>query len=212
VIGWPDEFVNRMIRYPAAIKSRMRRSWFRLLGARIGRNCWIRRIRIPRNPWDVEIQDFAALDDDVILLTTGLRTRSPRIVVGSSTYINRFTMLDASKKIEIGSQCLIGPFCYITDHDHGFGKEGPISDQPLMEAPVKVGNNVWIGAHAIILKGVNIGENAIIAAGAVVTANVGVGERVAGVPARRLAQRCLVGEEIENDALPYGHDAGSKSR
>jgi maltose O-acetyltransferase len=183
----PDEFVNRILRYPAAMKSRVRRRWFRLLGARIGGNCWVRRIRIPRNPWDIEIQDFAALDDDVVLLTTGLRTQLPRIVIGNGTYINRFTMLDASFRIEIGSQCMIGPFCYITDHDHGSGK-GPISEQPLVEAPVKVGNNVWIGAHAVILKGVSIGDNAVIAAGAVVTADVGLGERVAGVPARRLAR------------------------
>ena len=38
----------------------------------------------------------------------------------------------------------------------------------LVEAPVKVGDNVWIGAHAVILKGVSIGDNAVIGAGAVV--------------------------------------------
>jgi maltose O-acetyltransferase len=188
-VGWRDEFVNRMIRYPRSIESRMRRFWLRRMGARISENCWIRRIRIPRNPWDVEIREFAALDDGVILLTTGLRTREPRIIIGSGTYINRFTMLDASKRIEIGSQCLIGPFCYLTDHDHGFGGDGQMSAQGLVEAPVKVGNNVWIGAHAIILKGVSIGDNAVIGAGAVVTTNVEPGERAVGVPARRIGMR-----------------------
>ena len=156
---------------------------------------------MPRNPWDIVFGDFVALDDGVVLLTTGARKNSARLHIGSGTYVNRFTMFDASESINIGARCMIGPFCYITDHDHGFDKEGPISDQPLVEAPVKVGNNVWIGAHAIILKGVSIGDNAVIAAGAVVTANVGVGERVAGVPARRLAQRPM-GEEIEIHALP----------
>jgi acetyltransferase-like isoleucine patch superfamily enzyme len=63
-----------------------------------------------------------------------------------------------------------------------------------------------------MLKGVSIGDNAVIAAGAVVRANVGRGERVAGVPARVLARQRLIGEGTEIDALPYAHDAGSKSR
>ena len=90
---------------------------------------------------------------------------------------------------------MIGPYCYITDHDHGVSEQGPISAQALVEAPVKVGNNVWIGAHAVILKGVSIGDNAVIGAGAVVTTDVGPGERVVGVPARQIgAGRQIMGE------------------
>jgi maltose O-acetyltransferase len=65
-----------------------------------------------------------------------------------------------------------------------FGGDGQMSAQGLVQAPVKVGNNVWIGAHAIILKGVSIGDNAVIGAGAVVTTNV-----EPGVPARRIGMR-----------------------
>ena len=206
-----DDLINRLIRYPRAIASRVRIARLRIMGVRVGRKCWIRRIRVPRNPWDIVIDDSVALDDDVVLLTTGSRKANPRLHIGSGTYVNRFTMFDASDSIHIGAQCMIGPFCYLTDHDHGFCKEAPISDQPLVEAPVKVGDNVWIGAHAIILKGVSIGDNAVIAASAVVTANVGVGERVAGVPALGLARRRNMGGEIEIEALPYAHDAGSES-
>jgi maltose O-acetyltransferase len=52
-----------------------------------------------------------------------------------------------------------------------------------------IGENVWIGAGAIILKGVQIGTNAVIGAGAVVTHSVGAGEVVAGVPARSIPNR-----------------------
>ena len=140
---------------------------------------------MPRNPWDIALDDMVALDDEVVLLTTGTRGAGPKLLIGRSTYVNRFTMFDASLNISIGAECMIGPYCYITDHDHGAG-DGPISAQALVEAPVKVGNNVWIGAHAVILKGVSIGDNAIIGAGAVVTTDVGPGERVAGVPARQI--------------------------
>jgi maltose O-acetyltransferase len=191
-----DDFTNRVIRYPRAIGSRIRIARLKIIGVRVGRKCWIRRIRVPRNPWDIVIDDSVALDDEVVLLTTGARKANPRLHIGRGTYVNRFTMFDASDIIHIGARCMIGPFCYVTDHDHGFGSEGTVSDQPLVEAPVKVGNNVWIGAHAIILKGVTIGDNAVIGAGAVVTRSVAPGERVAGVPAVGLNARRRVDEGI----------------
>lgn len=49
---------------------------------------------------------------------------------------------------------------------------------------VIIGNNVWIGAHATILPGINIGNNAVIAAGAVVTKDVLANTVVAGNPAK----------------------------
>jgi maltose O-acetyltransferase len=195
-----DDLINRLIRYPRAIASRVRIARLRIMGVRIGRKCWIRRIHVPRNPWDIAIDDFVALDDEVVLLTTGARKANPRLHIGSGTYVNRFTMFDASDSINIGARCMIGPFCYITDHDHGFVKEGPISDQSLVEAPVKVGNNVWIGAHAIILKGVTIGDNAVIGAGAVVTRSIAPGERVAGVPAVGLNARRRVDKGMQSEA------------
>jgi acetyltransferase-like isoleucine patch superfamily enzyme len=194
-----DQLINRMIRYPGAFAMRFRLMRLRLLGATIGRRCWIRRVHIPRNPWDIELADNVALDDRVVLLTTGVRTCWPKLAIGRGTYVNRFTMFDASRRIEIGSECLIGPFCYITDHDHGFSGEEPVSAQALVEAPVTVGNNVWIGAHAIILKGVTIGDNAIIGAGAVVTKSVGPGERVVGVPARLINAGRPVEEAIQSE-------------
>jgi maltose O-acetyltransferase len=184
-----DDLINRLIRYPGAFAIRLRIIRLRLLGVSIGRRCWIRRIRVPRNPWDIVIDDMVALDDDVVLLTTGSRERAPRLLIGSGTYVNRFTMFDASERIEVGRGCLIGPFCYITDHDHGIERAGSIAQQPLVGTPVRIGNDVWIGAGAIILKGVNIGNGAVIGAGAVVTRHVRPNEKVAGVPARVIGSR-----------------------
>jgi acetyltransferase-like isoleucine patch superfamily enzyme len=53
----------------------------------------------------------------------------------------------------------------------------------LKTAPVKIGDNVWIGMNAVILKGVTIGDNSIVAAGAVVTKSVPANTIVAGNPA-----------------------------
>jgi len=170
---------------------RLRIVRLRLTGMQIGRKCWIRRIRVPRNPWDITIDDEAALDDDVVLLTTGLRAAQPRLAIGASTYVNRFTTFDASERIELGCNCLVGPFCYITDHDHVHARGRPIRDQHLVGAPVLIGDEVWIGAGVIILKGVTIGHGAVIGAGSVVTRSVGSNAKVAGVPAREIGARVV---------------------
>ena len=53
----------------------------------------------------------------------------------------------------------------------------------LKTAPVKIGDNVWIGMNAVILKGVIIGDNSVVAAGAVVTKSIAPNTIVAGNPA-----------------------------
>jgi maltose O-acetyltransferase len=183
-----DASINALIRYPRALASRIRVARLRFLGLRIGKNCWVRRIRVPRNPWDITLDDAVALDDEVVLLTTGTREPKPRILIGRGTYVNRFTMFDASESITVGFDCLIGPFCYITDHDHGTDPSSLMASQPLVGKPVRIGNNVWIGAGVTILKGVTIGDNAVIGAGAVVTKSIGPGESAAGIPARMIAK------------------------
>jgi maltose O-acetyltransferase len=59
-------------------------------------------------------------------------------------------------------------------------------------APVRIGNDVWIGGNVTILPGVTIGNNVVVAAGAVVTKDVPDDSLVGGVPARLI-------REIEND-------------
>src|SRR5690554_6500284 len=99
-------------------------------------------------------------------------------------------MIDASHCIRIVQGTMIGPHVYITYHDHSMTIDQPISQQPLVVAPVHIGCDVWIGAGAILLKGVTIGDQAVIAAGAVVTKDVEPGSIVGGVPARKISRRC----------------------
>ncbi|MBP6872851.1 MAG: acyltransferase [Bacteroidales bacterium] len=68
----------------------------------------------------------------------------------------------------------------IRDSDnHNVLKEGYVQSKPIL-----IGDNVWIGMRAIILKGVTIGNGSIVAAGAVVTKDVPPNTVVGGVPAR----------------------------
>jgi acetyltransferase-like isoleucine patch superfamily enzyme len=145
----------------------------------------LRKISIPRQWSDVQIGADAALDDGVTLICSA-DPKPLKITIGARTYINRNTILDASDSLAIGEDCMIGPGCYLTDHDHGVVPGEAPGDQLLISIPTRIGNRVWLGAHVVILKGVTIGDDAVVAAGAVVTKDVAAGARVAGVPARPL--------------------------
>ena len=101
------------------------------------------------------------------------------------------TALIAHQQIEIGDDVKIGGGVCIYDTDfHSLDPEArrnPITDIKLKKnKPVKIGNNVFIGAHSTILKGVEIGENSVIGACSVVTKSVPSNEIWAGNPARFL--------------------------
>lgn len=181
-----DPIANRLIRYPNSAMSRLRRLRWNLLGAHIGRGCQLERILIPRNPWDIWLEDYVGVAHGIVLLTTGPRQATPRIHLGHGSYFNRYTMIDSHEQIEFGSHCIVGPFCYFTDADHLAEEGKPIRTQPMKTAPVKIGKDVWIGAHVCVLKGVTIGDGAVVGAGAVVTRDVPPNAKVAGVPARQI--------------------------
>ena len=145
----------------------------------------LRKISIPRQWSDVQIGADAALDDGVTLICSA-DPKPLKITIGARTYINRYTILDASDSLAVGEDCMIGPGCYLTDHDHGVVAGEAPGSQLLISSPTRIGNRVWLGAHVVILKGVTIGDDAVVAAGAVVTKDVAAGTRVAGVPARPL--------------------------
>ena len=180
---------NAVLRYPGAARRRIRNLYWRALGARIGRGCWLSAIEIPRSPWDIWLGEEVALDRGVILLATGPRRKVPRIRIEKRCYVNRYTMVDATEEIVIGEDCMIGPFCYITDHDHGTESTGRVADQELVSKPTHIGRDVWLGAGAVVLKGVSLGDRVIVAAGAVVTRSVDAGTIVGGVPARPIGRR-----------------------
>ena len=111
-----------------------------------------------------------------------------RIEIGPRTYINRHTMLDAAERIEVCEQAMIGPFCYITDHDHTFGSGAAPGAGALVSEPVRIGARCWLGAHVTVLKGVTIGEGSVVGAGSVVTKSLPPGVVAVGNPSRVLRQ------------------------
>jgi acetyltransferase-like isoleucine patch superfamily enzyme/coenzyme F420-reducing hydrogenase beta subunit len=95
-------------------------------------------------------------------------------------FINEGVEITCSSKIIIGKDCTIARDVVIRDYD---GHTIELPDYEISK-PITIGEHVWIGNRAMILKGVTIGDGAIIAAGALVTKNVPKGSIVAGIPAK----------------------------
>jgi acetyltransferase-like isoleucine patch superfamily enzyme len=110
-----------------------------------------------------------------------------RIELGRSVGVSGASLC-AATTITIGDNVLIGADVLITDTDHhGLGVDGDRSISGAASAPIFIGSGAFIGARALILKGVSIGENAIVGAGSVVTRAVPPATMVAGNPARQVA-------------------------
>ena len=178
-----NQFLNIILRVKSGLYSRCRNLFYLFLGVNIQIYANLKKISIPRQWEDIQIGREATLDDGVVLLCSGY-PKKEKISIGERCYINRHTMIDAHEQIEIGPDCMIGPFCYITDGDHARNGDKRLADQGMVAAPVVLEDNVWVGAHATILRGVRIGRHAVIGAGAVVTKDVAAFSTVVGVPAK----------------------------
>ncbi len=93
------------------------------------------------------------------------------------------------KSIVIGNDTLIAQHVFIIDSYHRTGRNELIRTQCGTKGAVKIGNDVWIGEGAKILKGVTVGDGAIIGAGSVVTKDVPPYCIAVGVPAKVIKER-----------------------
>ena len=125
-----------------------------------------------------------------------LEANSAAIRIGTRTTINSFSRIVAHEEVTIGSNCAIAQFVTIVDHDHVFGEQHDSGLSGFVRAKVEIGNNVWIGDKATILKGVCIGDNSIVGAGAVVNKDVPADSIAVGIPCRILPRREQDGREI----------------
>lgn len=168
-------------RLAKGLASRLRAAFYRARGMHIRGHVLLRAIEVGSRAHGITLEDGAALDRGVVLLAT---SDAARIEIGPRSYLNRHTMIDADELVSIGDETMIGPFCYITDHDHGVRLGTRPYDNPLISAPTRIGARCWIGAHVTILKGVTIGNDTVIGAGSVVTKSVPPGVVAVGNPAR----------------------------
>jgi acetyltransferase-like isoleucine patch superfamily enzyme len=164
-----------------------RRAWLRWRGAVVGRDVLIQRgARFERYPANIRLDDHVIVKSEACLCPCN---QQAALHIGARTTIGHNTYIFASGGVEIGADCMIAPFVYIVDSDHGVARDRPMNRQPNVVAPIRIGADVWIGAHAVVLKGVTINDGAVVAAGSVVREDVPPYAIVGGVPARLLGER-----------------------
>ncbi len=158
--------------------------------------------KLPKNG-RIIIGSNTVINSDFINTNTSLTTRvkfvtgyNGVIKIGNNCDLNG-TCFVAYEEIEIGDFCQFASSSLISDTDfHPVDphqrmlqmKKEQFSFDSVNKKKIKIGNNVWVGWGAIILKGVTIGENSIIAAGAVVVSDVPANVIAGGNPAKIIKQ------------------------
>lgn len=105
------------------------------------------------------------------------------VIIGKHTRIGLHNTIIGP--VTIGNHVNLAQGITVTALNHNFADTTKrIDEQGVTTKPVVIGDDVWIGANAVILPGVTIGRHAVVAAGAVVTQDVPENTLVGGVPAK----------------------------
>lgn len=94
------------------------------------------------------------------------------IIIGDNCFFNNNCMIVSHKRITIGNGCSFGPNVMVYDHDHDFRAENGLKSNKFKTTEISIGNNVWIGANSVILRGTVIEDNCVIAAGSIVKGHI----------------------------------------
>lgn len=105
------------------------------------------------------------------------------VIIGDHTRVGLHNTIIGP--VTIGSHVNLAQGITVTALNHNFEESSKrIDEQGVTTKPVIIGNDIWIGANAVLLPGVTIGDHSVVAAGAVVTKDAPPHSLVAGVPAK----------------------------
>ena len=155
-----------------ALSNWIRSRWLRRQGVRVYNGAVLSRVKFLGT---AVIEPYCRLNGD------------PLITVGDNFYLNSGCHLLGN--IRFGKNVLIGPKVVFWGRDHGIELGLPMNQQPHVRSDIFVGDDVWIGASAVVLKGVSIATGAVVGAGSIVTKDVPKNAVVAGSPARVIKYR-----------------------
>jgi acetyltransferase-like isoleucine patch superfamily enzyme len=135
----------------------------------------------------LEIGEKFCSENDVTLAPRG-----GTIQIGHSCFVGKGSLIQATtgSSVLIGDDVMVANMVTIAASNHSISvRTTPMKRQPETGIGIRIGSDVWIGAHAVLTDGINIGDGAVVAAGAVVTRDVPEYTIVAGVPARQIRSR-----------------------
>ena len=194
---------------PGALGLVLRKLAYPMLLGACGRNVTFGQGVVLRHPGKIRVGDDVIVDDLVVLDAKG--TANNGITVGDGVFLGRGTILSckdgdivlgdhvnigfhseifSGSTVRVGRYGLFAAYTYLVGGGHEFeGRGTPVIEQQRRSKGIALGDNVWLGAGALVMDGVNIGDDVVVGAGAVVTEDLPTGAVAAGVPARVLRTR-----------------------
>lgn len=175
-------------RYTPKVVSGFRKLWYGMMGMRVGNQTLLPKL-ITTWPHQVAIGDHCQLEKNITFKYDGIWQQGPSIRIKNNVFIGAGCEFNINTGIDIGNDANIASGCKFIDHDHGTVLGTRIGAQPSVRATIVIGEDVWLGANVIVLKGVTIGSGAIVAAGAVVNKSIAENQIWGGIPAKFIKMR-----------------------
>lgn len=169
---------------------RLRGVWWRFNGCAVGRKVRIGKGCALVGPGSLSLGERATVECGVQFKVV---EADALLDLGKHVFVGAYCVFDVAAQVRVGERSMFGPGCMIVDHNHGMEIGIPMNGQPCRSRHITIGVDVWIGAHAVLLPGVQIGRGAVVGAGSVVTKDVPEYAIVAGNPARVVKYRASAG-------------------
>lgn len=107
------------------------------------------------------------------------------IRVGDGSYINSYNILGALAALDVGKNCIFAAFVQITDASHGTDDPSiPTRHSESSAAPVRIGDNVWLGSGVMVMMGSSIGNDSVVGAQSLVRGDLPERSVSFGTPAK----------------------------
>ena len=177
-----------LIRYaPSSLMEKFRAFFFRSMGVNVGENVRFS-VGSKMDVWQAGIPggigNNVSLGENVVV--------SGGVKVGNNAFINSNVSIIASppSNIFIGNDCLIAQNVVIRSDDHRFDAINTlIREQGRVGADITIGDNCWLGANVVVLKGVHLGAHSVVGAGTIVTKSFPAYSVIVGNPGKLIKSR-----------------------
>lgn len=207
------EFIYLFISWiPGALGVFLRGKFFPMILGLVGKGCVFGRNIVFRHPRKIKLGDNVILDDNLLIDAKGEDNEG--ITLNDEVFIGRNSILSckggdiilddranlgancyifSSNRVKIGKDVIVAAYTYfVGGGNYSLEKlDVPINMQYDFEGKggVEICDNVWVGAHCVVLDGVKVGNGSVIAAGAIVSKSVEEMSIIGGVPAKVLRKR-----------------------
>jgi maltose O-acetyltransferase len=132
---------------------------------------------------------LASCGRNVVIRQPSVIETPEKVSIGDDVSVAPFLHIWGNGTVRIGNRVMIASHVAISSATHD--PDAEIMSHTLINKPIVIGDDVWIGAHVVILSGVRIGSHAVVAAGSVVLVDVASSTVVAGVPASLVRKKAI---------------------